>query len=420
MSESRRSSMGNCTGWSAAALLLVGFLGCSGSSSGEQPPPPPPPTHPLVVDLRAFQDQLVQRHPNPFFQLSKVEFEAQVAALEREVPSLDTNQFLARWQRLLGALGDEHTSVTFNEFSAFALPLGFQWAEGKLVVVQTDASHRDLRGRVLARLGGRTVPELVEALRPLVPHAMDGWFRHVMALRLREFVLPLQALGTLPGGPLACEFLDAQGGSVQRTFAMGNASLEPRTPLLRDQEPASNYFHRLLDGNRVLYVRYRRCSEMANPTMTAFSAQVAELLQAQGARRLILDLRGNPGGNSRLLDPFVQSLASSPWNAPDRCVVLIDAGVFSSGMFNAVALRSQTRATFLGEPVGQAYAQYGDVISSTLPSGRRVGISSKYFNLAPPGTSDPFHTSLGPDRVIQETLADVRADRDPVLEAALK
>jgi len=130
----------------------------------------------------------------------------------------------------------------------------------------------------------------------------------------------------------------------------------------------------------------------------------------------IVDLRGNGGGNSALLMPFIQRLASRKnVNRPGGIIVLVGRGTFSSAHLNAVSLRTDLHAVLIGESTGQKPNAYGEVKTFALPHSRiEVRYSTKFWK-----TEDGDRPSMEPDVTIVPTSADFFAGRDPVLEAAL-
>ena len=76
--------------------------------------------------------------------------------------------------------------------------------------------------------------------------------------------------------------------------------------------------------NNVLYLKYAENTGVAF-SMFSFVVSAAEL----NIDKYILDLRGNAGGNSEILNPFQDLVRDKKLNG----VLLIDSGVFSSGRF---------------------------------------------------------------------------------------
>lgn len=173
------------------------------------------------------------------------------------------------------------------------------------------------------------------------------------------------------------------------------------------------------------------------------------------ARALVLDLRGNVGGDSdhglallsALTDrpvpmafsqvrddgPLVQARmgaqAAPRWQdlpaetyqrpLPRRfdgpVVMLVDAGTFSAGEDTAVAFKLLQRGRMLGSPTG---GSTGQPLWFGLPGGGAARICVKRDSY--PDGSHFVGVGVQPDLVVRPTLASVRAGQDPVLDAALR
>jgi carboxyl-terminal processing protease len=126
---------------------------------------------------------------------------------------------------------------------------------------------------------------------------------------------------------------------------------------------------RLLDGSRGL--GYVRISRFAEPTAQQLREQLATLLEG-GARGIVLDVRGNPGGyltsavdvtSAFLRDGVVLYQQASPTTAERKAfrangsaqaadvplVVLVDGGSASAAEIVAAALRDNQRAVLVGQ-----------------------------------------------------------------------
>ena len=171
-------------------------------------------------------------------------------------------------------------------------------------------------------------------------------------------------------------------------------------------------------------------------------AAVEELLQA-GAKKLIFDVRFNPGGYKtelveildRLLPegPLFRSLMYTGEETVDQsdaaCLeipmaVLVNGDSYSAAEFFAAALNEYDWAVLVGEPtVGKSYFQN----TIRLQDGSAVGLSvGKYFT--PNGVSLAEVDGLMPEIVVEvddETAAKIYAGKldrgeDPQLQAAIE
>jgi C-terminal processing protease CtpA/Prc len=102
-------------------------------------------------------------------------------------------------------------------------------------------------------------------------------------------------------------------------------------------------------------------------------------------------------------------------NQKGRLFVIIGRRTFSSAILNALDLKKKTAAVFYGEPTGGKPNHFGEIETLTLPHLKlKVSYSTKYFQFV-----DGDDPSLMPDVLVELTLDDYLALRDPVLEAIL-
>ena len=151
-------------------------------------------------------------------------------------------------------------------------------------------------------------------------------------------------------------------------------------------------------------------------TFARFTARLFAHVDSIGARRLILDLRGNGGGNNYLNQPLVHALIRRPsLDRPGALFAIVDRGTFSAAVNLAADLERETQALFVGEPTGGAPNSPGDPAHVRLPaSGLVVRISTVFWQSSDPRDPRAF---IAPDLPAMPTWADWIAHRDPALAA---
>ena len=178
----------------------------------------------------------------------------------------------------------------------------------------------------------------------------------------------------------------------------------------------------------------------------------AALDRLADAPALVVDLRRNGGGSSWLGYLLLDRLAEAPYvpmrswaredvglyqawgrvprtvpvdvpaRAPDTTAhyggpvaVLIGPATFSAAEDVAVAFDAMGRGVLVGEPTG---GSTGQPLSFALPGGGSARVRVKH-DAYPDGT-EFIGVGVRPDVAVRPTLADLRAGRDPALEAAVE
>lgn len=144
------------------------------------------------------------------------------------------------------------------------------------------------------------------------------------------------------------------------------------------------------------------------------AAAFARMLDESHARRLVIDLRRNEGGDFRRFREFLLPIikARPAINTAGGLFVIIGPGTFLAAGVNALDLRNGAHAILVGAPAGIRPSHYGEHAEFRLPnSGLRVSYSTQYHRFG--GETD---SEIAPDKLIAPTWEEFRAGRDPVME----
>jgi hypothetical protein len=167
---------------------------------------------------------------------------------------------------------------------------------------------------------------------------------------------------------------------------------------------------------KVCFIQYNSCRSWNTYPASKFFQDVADTISSQTPEKVIVDLRYNSGGNSSILEPLIDTLASLQKKQEFTLDVLIGSDTFSSALINAVHLDQRTDCRLAGTPTGGSVNHYGEILSFTLKnSGIPVYYSTKYFVMDPAYPTG----SLMPELYTERTLADLIAGRDTQVAACL-
>jgi hypothetical protein len=365
-------------------------------------------------DIAYLARELPARHKNLFFHLSKADFDREVSQLSEAAATASDIEIRAGLTRLVASVGDLHTGI--QAFKPWHFGLGFfEFPEGIYCTAARPEVGEAMAARVIS-VQGVPVEQVMERLRQFVPHENK---MNVLALTPRLLGLPaaLEAAG-VPIENSAADFEMQRGG---RTFVLHvtvpGRYQEIRAPVdgafatpLYESNRVSRYWFRYLEATRTLYVQYNVCAEDPAKPFRQFSTEVAGAIAERHPARIVVDLRHNGGGDSRVVGPLVAVLKSQ---RRVRVFAIIGRGTFSSGFMAARDLKHEAHATLVGEPTGQKPNSYGDLRTFELPNSKLVvSYSTKHFQLADHG-DPPWYE---PDRNIVLTAADFQAGRDPLME----
>ena len=379
-------------------------------------------------DLQFLGAQLPVLHVNPFTRISHEQFDQLVADLDRDIPALQDHEIVTRMMQIVAAIGDAHTTLSINgsllRFRTY--PIKSYWFTDGLYVTSVSSTHSQVLGKRVTKIGSVDTSAANAQVASVISHENDQW---VKAQAPAQFASPevLHALHVMPGlqdGAFVVQSAGGESSTVNINSIFANATvtwlslpdpLQTPTPLYR-QHPELNYWFDYVESAHTLYFQYNVCQNRVDLPFNQFLQQMQQFVATHEVTKFVIDLRNNPGGDSSILQPLINALATdTTFNRSDRLFVIIGRATISSGLLNAISLRQQTNATFVGEPTGGKPNHFGEVGSFRLPNSRLLATYAKRFFNTMPG--DPI--SLFPDTTVELSSAEYFSGRDPVLENIL-
>lgn len=390
------------------AAVVLGILALAGCSSDERVAAPPSET---AQDVRLLVDRIEAIHPNPWHAVSAQDFKTAARELERKIDSLSADEQLVELMRLTALLGerDGHSGLfpldETHDRTLHLYPIRlYEFSNGFFVV---DAIDRpDLIGARLVSIAGRPVDEVMAAVRPLVP-ADSEWS---LKARRPQYLVVAEVLRGLGYASPEFEF-EGVTTSLEPVEADEYAAAFPDLfhPMVPQGLPHAmdDQVVEMLDGGRVVYAAYN----ITLGDTTDFAAEIAR--RAGPTRRVVIDLRNNPGGNNGTYPPLLEALR------PLDVVALIGRTTFSAAAnFITELEREAERLVFVGEPSGGAPNLYGDPVAVALPAtGWTAHVAAVYWEKSTP--DDP-RLAIEPDIPVELSSEDFFAGRDPALRAAVR
>lgn len=266
------------------------------------------------------------------------------------------------------------------------------------------------------------IKEVIAELSSVIPHENQAQLKTVLPQYL-SFPSILTGLSIVEH-PSAAQFTFADSNERELTIQVEPVKLSSGFNLVSKvvyrplylKHPDRIYWWEYLTEDQTLYMNYSSCRDIEDYPVRQFTDEVLTFIDQNPVEKLIVDLRNNGGGNSRLLDPFIKEVAKNKeLNQPGKIYIIIGRRTFSSAILNALSFKDKTHAILVGEPTGGKPNHYGEVKSFTLPnSGIRVSYSTKFFKNSAVDTD-----SLIPDLEAILTLTDFETGRDPAIETIL-
>jgi len=381
-----------------------------------------------LADVQFVATQLPALHANFFFQLNPADFNAAVQSLTARIPNLTPAEFEMRLAQLVAMAGDPHTWL-YPPGATFSLT--FVALDDGIFVTGAPPEYAQALGMQLVAVGNTDIATVLTQLGTVIPHTNPQWVRFEAQLLLR-YQDVLQGLDLAPSASSTpMTFQDPLGNRVTMNVAPSTeaqtASPSTLGPLPEFVRSASqNYWFTYFAPQRLLYFRYNVCEDNPANPFAGFAANLLATFDANPIDSFVFDFRGNTGGDSSVINPLLaglqQRLPAALENPKFRVYDVIDEGTFSSGLDDAMGIKSGAlvdgvgnTVVVIGEPSGGPPAGYGEVVGFTLPY---LGLSGQYSTVYHPLQPDiPAGTAFNPDIPVANRSTDYFARQDPVLAA---
>lgn len=376
-----------------------------------------------IEDIDQLAVELPAKHKDLFNKRPEDEFKKDIQKLKEAVLELSDEEVLYSLSCIVASVGDAHTSLYFQPSIAF--PLTLYWFKDGIYVIDTAPEYKKILYCRLTEVDQRSLDEVIKVISRGIPHENSAQIKKSVPyyLVLSEY---LYGAGIIDNKESATYGFQPQEGE-EFTVELKSISMKNRFPSVAPKIPEDNlplsrrnrdkfYHSTLLEEQNTLYVQYNSCRNMPGNPFSEFVNKVFQLIDEKKVGKLVIDLRNNGGGNSSIFYPMLREIkVREEINRKDKLFVLIGRQTFSSAVLNAIQLKNQTNATFVGEPTGGKPNHFGEVRNFMLTnSGINISYSTKYFTLSNEDT-DSFY----PDTAIELGFKDYVENWDPVLDAVI-
>ncbi|MEA5027308.1 MAG: hypothetical protein VB056_00380 [Sphaerochaeta associata] len=385
--------------------------------------------NPHQGDITYLYKNLPKLHVDFFHETSRTDFKnAYVDAVRRTENASDIDLYFSL-RELASYANDSHTSIGLTQelvAQLSAIPVQFSYVEGAWRVSVVERMHESLLGGEVIAINGFPMSEVERLASPLFSHDNQVWLRHYLSQQLN--LTNLYTYLGISTSPTEVVTLTVKPRSIDenQTISLHPVSAEEYGMLsfatwyqTHPETGATNAPYRalLFEEKNTLFVQYNVCTSYEEYPLDGFIKEILALVESASFDHVIIDLRYNSGGDSRLLEPLVDGLDVLQEKQGFSIDVLIGEGTFSSALMNAMHFKKRTNARLVGEPTGGSLNHYGEIKQFSLPgSGIPVTYSTKHFVMDKTYQAG----SLIPDLAIEKTVDDILSGRDTVVEALLQ
>jgi hypothetical protein len=370
-------------------------------------------------DLQFLARELPKRHANAFHHTPREVFLAEVAALDRQLDSLNADEIYVGLDRIANLVGDGHTFVEFPEDLA-RFPLQIRRFGGLYRVTAVAPGFEKALGARVLRIHQTPIARAGELLLAMTPQdetpflaqaRVEGFLTLGIALHGHRIISDRRSASFTLADDAGREFV------VEARAMAPDASPEwiPafEVPPLFRQRPTEAFWYTFLPEARVVYCNFRTYKDIGKHCEGLF-----KLVSERHPVKLVIDMRQNGGGDYTLgLRYLVRPIREMPnINQKGHLFVLIGPQTFSAAMSNAAHFRTQIAAILVGQAIGEKPNSYQESRRTKLPNSRlTLCYSVRFYKFVEDGEN-----LIRPDQEIIPSWADFKAGRDPVLEWVLR
>lgn len=373
-------------------------------------------------DLRFLASELPKKHKNAFNRISREQWNALVAALDAQIPTLSDEAIILGMSRIVSRIGDGHTGLGWGRLFP-RLPIRLFWFGKELRVIQVSKDHPDLIGARVNKIDGRSVDEMYEISRGYISEGESEEYvlNSSQLLFTYPVFLKIAGVGKLDDRA-TLEFIDRRGRKSSTTVsALANdANVEwleayQSAPLFL-QKAALPFYYEYLKDAKTVYVNFKWYPR--RPEFKKFSKELFDFVDKTDVEKLVFDFRQNGGGDfTRGRDYFVKPIKErKKFLERGHLFAITGRRTFSAGMTNSADFRNDLHAILVGEPTGARPNGYQENRGLSLPNSRlQVSYSIELYKFSEADTP-----GIIPDKLIVPDWKYYTAGRDPALEWVLE
>ena len=435
-----------------------------------------------VADVQQFFSTAQRVHPDLLAKVSlKAYIKLKQQTLDDVAEKLDTdgkisvNDLAYVLSYAAAFFQDGHTKVHWrfqpddsNTAGKRFPPFLLSYDNGRFVVVAS--SSKNVEGLEVVSIEGKPI---VEFLQPILDRISGETLAYKASCFTGEQAFWYSFSNVCGSGEsLTVKVRDAQGKEIEHEVetvsVAGFQQLASDAPDSKVEQLRRQGTHvRFLDSDRIahfVYPQFNLCEDEKKKVDSVF-----EQIKAGNARDLIIDLRGNGGGNSAMgdfifsylyaekfcsfskgrvrLSRDVLSSVAKDWDVPEdadvdgivvtghateesverpkafytgRAFLVVDNGTFSSAAGFAAMFRDYSVGTIIGYETGGLPVCFGDMYPTRLAnSGIYCGVSWKQFFGPKPRPGDDEHGVIPDVPMTAELLRAYQDEDDPVLAYTL-
>jgi len=367
-------------------ILIITVIFCINSYSQEIK------TEDWITDLNFLKTELIKKHKNLFFKLSKQDFELELNSIIKNLEKDNDKTTFFKINQLLAKIGDSHTAASTSHIlkGVKTIPMQVEWFDDSLYISGTSKDNYEILGQRLVSINGYKLERILDSLSTLFVNENIGMANKKTAKLIRTKTVlkyfnfskendDVYHLGliNLNGKLSNYKLKEVEISNEQRK---NNISLKVNNekPFYRNGSGKS-FKEKYYPEDKIYIIQYNKCfsketvekygkKEFAykHPSFDEFETKVLKTIKSQKIDKLIFDLRFNQGGFSYLAENLINKICENKKiNKEAHLFVAVGNLTYSSAIINAVNFKGNSKAIIIGEKTSGKPNHYGNGLHLT-------------------------------------------------------
>jgi hypothetical protein len=291
-------------------LLLIGLIFISFLNAITEVVADVPDLNIFQEDFDYFQKTLRESHPDIYTNLPEPEFNHQVNLMLKELATeTDTLHFLAKLKQFSHLLGDGHTGPFYYKEETLFYPIIVCWFEEGWYISYISKEFAEYVGSKIVSINGKEADEFMSILMTLCKGENIYWFRETVSdvLRYSSNLKLLDLAAEDKALHLVVEKVEEKKELILKEVERCNYINVPFKGITQYQNVP--YWGKALPSDDIYYLQFNKFRDTTsdNPeeefyNWKSFLIQSFNCIDSLKINNLVIDLRNNSGGNSKMGD----------------------------------------------------------------------------------------------------------------------
>ena len=260
--------------------------------------------------------------------------------------------------KYMGSYMDAHTSIIMNNTNSY--PLSIQAINNKIYV--TKCYDEKYSYSELLKINEIDIKKIIDELEKCTCY---GTYGHFLS-KLHFYLNDKNKLLSLPSISDKSKYIEYKTTKGTIKFEIDKDYSQELFKIMKE------VFQQIQIRNNILVLKYPKCKDKFVPNIE----ELKNIIYVNNIDTFILDLRGNTGGNSSLINPLIRYLEHSKLNL----FTLVNRTIFSSGRTAAIDML-RIGSKIVGQDIGTPINCFGSIQEyNKLPNTKFVfSLSSAYL-----------------------------------------